>query len=1625
MKKRKSIIYSFLFALLFCSVITYAAETPRIVTITKLEGSVLIQAKGKAIALPARTGMELKAGDRIITGKDGKVEISFDDGSITRVAPNSRIDFEKLSQDETQGTTTTVINTNWGKIWNKVQHLINKNSRFEVNTPSAVAGVRGTEYAVHVERLNTQVRVYRGKVGVKSQKNNAGNETLVDPHMQAEVTEEGALTQQADSLDVMAVDEWEKDNLVEDVLTSYVIVETEVKTIQLAKMEGKIQEDRVELAKLAKELEVLKKLKAEEIDETKQEELKKLETQIKNELILKRDILCEAEKEKNNLSQEKQRLSTLKEKIEQVPPDIKPEELDKEIKEEVKVVRQEEKAKTLERQESQQKIIEKEEAANEIRQDIEKKAEELEVKENLDEAQELITPELIQQITAVQTQEEFEKFFVESFGEGYTEIITAPSQELLEEAFAPVLEENLDSTSGTITDRKSGSSSKDSKEETLPEEPEQNPDLETGAETGAGSEEEILPEEPEQNPEELTEVHINGAYWGGDNEIPEWLAPDIHSDQFIITIEEWIEEQDHTQLDELKEKAGQEFILKAEGYDDVNVICYGGNFSEGDGKFQGYWMDFTQEELNKMVPGVNYNIGPVNISEVYKWAVLDGITISRPIPAYELDNTATFTGTTYTAAENKLALTGLSGITPDSSFDPTKLTYSDAETSAQNYTITSEYESVTDAVYLTAGKYYYDSIDSIDSNLSIVLTDDDASTIEGLTGFAYKGSVTDTITAQSGWNTTAEGIPSSTISEINVLNSLAVFNDTPGLNEYEIIGLGKLHTDNEFDVYFKAVENNVSLNQITDVSISWDAVDAGDNPVPAPTVVDYGNNSDGVLKVTVNPSIIASGDYVLTIKNHDGSIILGELYLEIIESPPTVTFTPTDGLTNVAVDSDITLSFSEAVRKSDNSDITTADLAALITLKETDENGTDVAFTSTINAEKTLITVIPDADLKNDQVYYVAIDATVEDNTDQSLTGSTSATFTTTEERVSIVPPLSSASQDGYSISATTYYDTYYPWKLFDDNVNTGWNSGWDNNGEVTIELPSPAWVYEYSLCAYYEGAPANWIFQGSNDGVSWEIIDTESGHDSDSWGGTTPTTNYFTVDNPQNFKLYKIVIDDAAWDDPSWIYITGMELFVDNDVTVAIVEATAAVEAAEVSRLQADVDAAQILVNDLPAGTDKDALQARLDAIVIVDMVNILFEKAPTTISEVAGESNMTDGDEDTCAIFQSDGTVTWELGGKYTVTGYSLKGDGKIQIVDDSGKILKWLVGTANGALEDITPELKNVKKIIMDANSVTNSVYANVYELDIRGYLTDDLPPLTPTDLTAVGSDGTVVLTWTKKEEIDIAGYNVYRDGDEEPINAALITGGTYTITGLSNGTTYSYTVTSVDTAGNESPHTSAVSAIPAVYISLLKGKLPTTISGVVTDAFKMTDGDGETHVVLPPKSRITWDLGGTYTVNGYFFKGGGVLQLLDENGVTLEWNLSSTNGSLVDIVDITPEIEGVKKVEVYTSMLGAKVYELDIRGSLTNNLAPSTPTGLTGVGSDGTVELSWITTEEIDRAGYNVYQDGEKVNMSLITGGAYTVTGLNNGETYSYSITSVDTAGNESPQTSEVLVTPNAN
>jgi hypothetical protein len=157
--------------------------------------------------------------------------------------------------------------------------------------------------------------------------------------------------------------------------------------------------------------------------------------------------------------------------------------------------------------------------------------------------------------------------------------------------------------------------------------------------------------------------------------------------------------------------------------------------------------------------------------------------------------------------------------------------------------------------------------------------------------------------------------------------------------------------------------------------------------------------------------VCSNGVFTWTLSDGNGDD-KWDLAIAADTTKPTTTFSPVNGATSIAVASDITLTFNEAVRLINNSALDDSNVDALITLKENNSSGTDISFDATINADKTVITINPSSSLSSEQVVYVAIGATVEDASNNAINAA-SASFTAVDTSAPTMVITSSTVSDG------------------------------------------------------------------------------------------------------------------------------------------------------------------------------------------------------------------------------------------------------------------------------------------------------------------------------------------------------------------------------------------------------------------------------------------------------------------------------------------------------------------------------------------------------------------------------------------------------------------------------------
>jgi hypothetical protein len=325
--------------------------------------------------------------------------------------------------------------------------------------------------------------------------------------------------------------------------------------------------------------------------------------------------------------------------------------------------------------------------------------------------------------------------------------------------------------------------------------------------------------------------------------------------------------------------------------------------------------------------------------------------------------------------------------------------------------------------------------------------------------------------------------------------------------------------------------------------------------------------------------------------------------------------------------------------------------------------------------------------------------------------------------------------------------------------------------------------------------------------------------------------------------------------------------------------------------------------------------------------------------------------------------------------------------------------------------------------------------------------------PTGLTAGVGNGHVTLNWTAVTgAADVLSYNIKR---------ATMDGGTYTTiatnvglisfadTNVSNGTTYYYVVSAVNSLG-ESSNSAAASVVPQTYYQVNSGG--GTASPFMADAFFSGGTAGSTSAAIDT-SGVTnpapqavyqterWNnntytfpnllAGSSYKVRLHFaeifYNAAGIRVFnvsINGNQVLTNFDIFAATGAMNKAIvrEFTVPANGSGQIAIqYIDIPGkdnAKSSGIEILPLL------AAPTGLTAaLTQNGQVKLSWVAST--NATSYNVKQatvsGGTYTTSTNVTNLVYTSTSLVNGTLYYFVVSATNSFG-ESTNSAQVSARP---
>lgn len=350
-----------------------------------------------------------------------------------------------------------------------------------------------------------------------------------------------------------------------------------------------------------------------------------------------------------------------------------------------------------------------------------------------------------------------------------------------------------------------------------------------------------------------------------------------------------------------------------------------------------------------------------------------------------------------------------------------------------------------------------------------------------------------------------------------------------------------------------------------------------------------------------------------------------------------------------------------------------------------------------------------------------------------------------------------------------------------------------------------------------------------------------------------------------------------------------------------------------------------------------------------------------------------------------------------------------------------------------------------------SVTDATSAT-FSKGLSIVIPDNIAPTVPTGLAASAAGATQInLSWiASTDNVGVTGYKVYRNG----VQVGTPAGTSFSDTGLTASTTYSYTVAACDAAGNcsaqSSPPLSVSTPLAAINPSddaalyTCSGCVPVSnggyllVSGYIQGAVKFPTSSisgtvTQAKLTVNPYGLPLWGL----SVDVYgFTSSSGLIDAASANAGTYlgTWMLPANLGYGQDAYfDVTGFVAANASAsylgfnlrtpdggtDVFSSIeynYGHPSQLLVTVSAVTDSFPPAVPTGLSANAAGATqTNLTWAaSTDNVGVTGYKVYRNG--VQVGAPTGTLFIDAGLTSATTYNYTVAACDAAGNCSEQSS---------
>ena len=667
--------------------------------------------------------------------------------------------------------------------------------------------------------------------------------------------------------------------------------------------------------------------------------------------------------------------------------------------------------------------------------------------------------------------------------------------------------------------------------------------------------------------------------------------------------------------------------------------------------------------------------------------------------------------------------------------------------------------------------------------------------------------------------------------------------------------------------------------------------------------------------------------------------------------------------------------------------------------------------------------------------------------------------FTPTNQLAAAAAPVTASSSDltgSGTASASSAYSGNPASAAFDNNTTT---SGWGNNNAMPswleYDLGSAQVATSYTLLrsslqtggwSSNSYSPSAWTFQGSNDGSTWTTLDTQTGQII--YLDAAKATYSFS--NSTAYRYYRIYITAAV--SGGWANITEMEIIGSAGDTTAP-SVPAGLSGTAVSSSQ--INLAWTVSTDNVGVTGYNVYRGGNGLTTVATPPNPPSTNdagwAGYTSREVISSSQLSATGLTSVRVTFKAGTAGLSLTNAYigeagSANAYSFAST-PVQLTFNGGSASAAVASNATITSDPVTFTVQPVQNLVVSSYTAGTSDYQ--YSAGSTGWL----------NYYKHANDATTVST---------SGYTL--DGSNYDVGISLVqansTGSkvgtsataSYSDTGLTASTQYSYTVAAYDAAGNNSAQSSSAGATTLSNGgSTGGGDLTGSGTASASSAYSgnpasaafdnntTTSGWGNNNAM---PSWLEYDLGSAQVATSYTLlrsslqTGGWSSNSYSPSAWTFQgsndgstWTTLDTQTGQIIYLDAAKATYSFSNSTAYryyriyitAAVSGgwANITEMEIIGSAGDTTAPSVPAGLSGTAvSSSQINLAWtVSTDNVGVTGYNVYRGGTKIGTSATN--SYSDTGLTASTQYSYTVAAYDAAGNNSAQSSSAGATTLSN